>query len=107
MQLREKDAETREFLEHAQALKTLLSPKKIPLIINDRVDIALAVDAEGVKLADWIRRTGGDPLIDVALVKFYLAAGRKDHEVIDRAKQAARVVEDDAIVEFANDRRAR
>jgi thiamine-phosphate pyrophosphorylase len=48
VQLREKDAETREFLEHAQALKALLSPKKIPLIINDRVDIALAVDAEGV-----------------------------------------------------------
>lgn len=48
VQLREKDAETREFVEHARALKDLLAPKKIPLIINDRVDIALAVDAEGV-----------------------------------------------------------
>lgn len=48
VQLREKEAETRAFLEHARALKDLLGPKNIPLIINDRVDIALAVDAEGV-----------------------------------------------------------
>ncbi len=48
VQLREKDSETREFLEHAQALKALLKPLGVPLIINDRVDIALAVNAEGV-----------------------------------------------------------
>lgn len=48
VQLREKDSETREFLEHAHALKALLKPLGVPLIINDRVDIALAVDAEGV-----------------------------------------------------------
>lgn len=48
VQLREKEAATREFLELAQAMKSLLRPKSIPLIINDRVDIALAVDADGV-----------------------------------------------------------
>ena len=48
VQLREKHAGTREFLEQARALKILLAPHKIPLIINDRVDIALAVHAEGV-----------------------------------------------------------
>jgi thiamine-phosphate pyrophosphorylase len=48
VQLREKDASTRAFLEEARALKALLTPLRIPLIINDRVDIALAVDAEGV-----------------------------------------------------------
>lgn len=48
VQLREKEAETREFLELATALKQLLAPQGVPLIINDRVDIALAVDAEGV-----------------------------------------------------------
>jgi thiamine-phosphate pyrophosphorylase len=48
VQLREKTASTRPFLEEARALKALLTPLGIPLIINDRVDIALAVDADGV-----------------------------------------------------------
>lgn len=48
VQLREKTATTRVFLEEARALKALLEPLHVPLIINDRVDIALAVDAEGV-----------------------------------------------------------
>lgn len=48
VQLREKEATTREFLDIARALKTALTPLKIPLAINDRLDIALAVDADGV-----------------------------------------------------------
>lgn len=48
VQLREKQADTREFLELARALKTMLEPLDIPLVINDRVDIALAVAADGV-----------------------------------------------------------
>lgn len=48
VQLREKNATTREFLEEARALKALLAPRGVPLVINDRVDIALAVDAEGI-----------------------------------------------------------
>lgn len=48
VQLREKDTTTRQFLEEARALKDLLKPHNVPLIINDRVDIALAVDTEGV-----------------------------------------------------------
>ena len=48
VQLREKDCTTRDFLTEARALKDLLTPLGVPLIINDRVDIALAVDAEGV-----------------------------------------------------------
>lgn len=48
VQLREKDTTTRQFLEEARTLKDLLKPRNVPLIINDRVDIALAVDAEGV-----------------------------------------------------------
>ncbi len=50
VQLREKKAGTRDFLEQAKALKHILTPLKIPLIINDRVDIALAVNADGVHL---------------------------------------------------------
>ncbi len=48
VQLREKTAPTRAFLEEARALKALLAPLGVPLIINDRVDIALAVEADGV-----------------------------------------------------------
>lgn len=48
VQLREKTASTRSFLEQARALRELLSGSRVPLIINDRVDIALAVDADGV-----------------------------------------------------------
>ena len=48
VQLREKEATTRDFLEQARALKALLALLRIPLVINDRVDIALAVDADGV-----------------------------------------------------------
>ncbi len=48
VQLREKSATTRAFLEEARALKALLTPLGVPLIINDRVDIAMAVDADGV-----------------------------------------------------------
>lgn len=50
VQLREKTADTRTFLERALALKEALRGTGIPLIINDRVDIALAVDADGVHL---------------------------------------------------------
>jgi len=50
VQLREKTASTREFLAKANALKALLEPFHVPLIINDRLDIALAVNADGVHL---------------------------------------------------------
>lgn len=48
VQLREKSLTTRAFVERAFHLKALLAPYHVPLIINDRVDVALAVDAEGV-----------------------------------------------------------
>lgn len=50
VQLREKDLPTREFLAQALALKALLGPLGIPLVVNDRVDVALACGAEGVHL---------------------------------------------------------
>jgi thiamine-phosphate pyrophosphorylase len=50
VQLREKDCSTREFMVEARALKKLLGPLSIPLIINDRLDIALASGANGVHL---------------------------------------------------------
>jgi thiamine-phosphate pyrophosphorylase len=50
VQLREKDLSTREFVAEAAQVQALLSPRKIPLIINDRIDVALAVGAAGVHL---------------------------------------------------------
>ena len=50
VQLREKDVSTRFFVEEAQRIKKLLEPYKVPLIINDRVDVALACGAEGVHI---------------------------------------------------------
>ncbi|MDT8377360.1 MAG: thiamine phosphate synthase [Desulfotignum sp.] len=50
VQLREKNASTRDFLNQALALKPMLASAGIPLIINDRVDIALAAEADGVHL---------------------------------------------------------
>ena len=50
VQLREKNLSTREFLAQALMLKKLLAPHGVPLVINDRIDIALACDAEGVHL---------------------------------------------------------
>ena len=48
VQLREKDATTRAFVEQARALKAALAPLGVPLAINDRLDVALAVDADGL-----------------------------------------------------------
>lgn len=50
VQLREKDIDTREFIELAMNLKKVLAPYGVPLIINDRVDVALAADADGVHI---------------------------------------------------------
>ena len=50
VQLREKHCGTREFIHEALALRPLLRDHNIPLIINDRLDVALAVAADGVHL---------------------------------------------------------
>lgn len=50
VQLREKHGDIRVFIERANALKAILAGTGVPLIINDRVDVALAVDADGVHL---------------------------------------------------------
>lgn len=50
VQLREKQANGKTFYEKAIKLKKLLDQYNIPLIINDRVDIALAVGADGIHI---------------------------------------------------------
>ena len=48
VQLREKDRSTREYMELARATHEITARYGIPLIIDDRVDVALAIGAEGV-----------------------------------------------------------
>ena len=50
VQLREKACGTREFIEEARAVQAALRGTGVPLVINDRVDVALAVGAGGVHL---------------------------------------------------------
>ncbi|WP_229206099.1 thiamine phosphate synthase [Dyadobacter fermentans] len=50
VQLREKSLSTRAFIERAKRLKAILETYNVPLIINDRLDVALAVDADGVHI---------------------------------------------------------
>jgi thiamine-phosphate pyrophosphorylase len=48
VQLRDKISETRAMVTRARAIKKALAPFNVPLVINDRVDVALAAGAEGV-----------------------------------------------------------
>lgn len=48
VQLREKSLGTRAFIDRAKKMKDILLSYNVPLIINDRVDVALACDADGV-----------------------------------------------------------
>lgn len=50
VQLREKNICTREFVELGMRLKSALAGSGVPLIVNDRVDVALAIDADGVHI---------------------------------------------------------
>lgn len=50
VQLREKNVTSREFYEIAIKVKEVTSRYNIPLIINDRLDIALAIDADGLHI---------------------------------------------------------
>ena len=48
VQLREKDRSTREYLDLARSTHEITAKYGIPLIIDDRVDVAMAIGAEGV-----------------------------------------------------------
>lgn len=77
VQLREKEAPTGEFVTLAKSLKALLAPLGVPLIINDRVDVALAADADGVHIGqsdmsyeDARQLLGGDKIIGLSVENF-------------------------------------
>ncbi|AFM00397.1 MULTISPECIES: thiamine phosphate synthase [Desulfitobacterium] len=50
LQLREKEANSRDFYEIGLKVKEMAAEFRVPLIINDRVDLALALDADGVHI---------------------------------------------------------
>ncbi len=50
VQLREKELATGRFVELAKSLMNILKPYGVPLVINDRIDVALAADADGVHI---------------------------------------------------------
>ncbi len=69
VQIREKTAETLDFYNLALKVKKITTEYNVPLIINDRVDVALAIDADGVHVGqsdmpcDVTRRLIGDDKI--------------------------------------------
>jgi thiamine-phosphate pyrophosphorylase len=74
VQLRDPVAKTGELVELARALSRLLRPAGIPLIINDRVDVALAAGADGVHVgqqdmtpADARALLGPKPLLGLSI----------------------------------------
>ena len=76
VQLREKDCSTADFYETSCHVKAIADAHGVPLLINDRVDIALAVNAAGVHLgqsdlpASVARRIlGPDKIIGVSVAK--------------------------------------
>src|ERR1700689_3576766 len=50
VQLRDKKSETRAMVEAARAIKQALAPFAVPLVVNDRIDVALAAKADGVHI---------------------------------------------------------
>ena len=75
IQLREKDKTTREYIDIARKLHEITKKYNVPLIIDDRLDVAMAVGAEGVHLGqsdmqiDIARKIFGDDKIIGATAK--------------------------------------
>lgn len=88
VQLREKEADTRQFLARALALKALLAGTDIPLLINDRIDIALAAEADGIHIGQsdmpysMARQLmGKDAIIGISVESFKDVEAAQDMDV--------------------------
>ncbi|MGD0152293.1 MAG: thiamine phosphate synthase [Thermacetogeniaceae bacterium] len=68
LQLREKTASSRDFYQLAVRMKELAAAYQVPLIINDRLDIALAADADGLHV--------GQEDLPVAMARRILGPGK-------------------------------
>ena len=74
VQLRDKKGDTRVMVERARAVQNALAPLRVPLLINDRLDVALACGAAGVHVgqedmavADVRRLLGPDAIIGLSI----------------------------------------
>lgn len=77
VQIREKHSSTRDFINLARKVKKLTDKYNVPLIINDRVDVALVVDAAGVHLgqddmpcSEARKILGSDKIIGISAENF-------------------------------------
>ena len=89
IQLRDKKSETRAMVEAARAIKQALAPFGVPFVVNDRIDVALAAEADGVHLGpddmaveDARRLLGPDALIGLS-IKSVAEAEAAPVELID------------------------
>jgi thiamine-phosphate pyrophosphorylase len=91
VQLRDKRSDTRDMIELARVIKTALAPSGIPFVVNDRVDVALAANADGVHLGpedmalEDARRLLGPAAIIGASIKSVEAAETAPVDLIDYA----------------------
>ena len=75
IQIREKEKSTREYIALAKKLHAICQRYNVPLIIDDRIDVAMAIGAEGVHLGqsdmpiDTARKILGDSVIIGATAK--------------------------------------
>ena len=74
VQLRDKLGSTRQLVAQVRDLKAVLAPRSIPLLVNDRVDVALAAAADGVHVGqddiepeDARRLLGPGPIIGLSV----------------------------------------
>jgi thiamine-phosphate pyrophosphorylase len=74
VQLRDKRSDTRSMVECARAIKAALAPFDVPLLINDRIDVALAAGADGahvgqddMAVADARRLLGRDAILGLSV----------------------------------------
>src|SRR5689334_13526811 len=81
VQLRDKHGSTRAMVEETRDLRAVLEPEGIPLLVNDRVDVALAAEADGVHIgqddmaaADARRLLGKEAIIGLSLKTLTMAA---------------------------------
>ncbi|MBS0246957.1 MAG: thiamine phosphate synthase [Proteobacteria bacterium] len=81
VQLRDKHGSTRVMVEEARDIAAVLKPRGTPLLINDRVDVALAAKADGVHIgwddidaADARRILGPDAIIGLSIKSMEQAA---------------------------------
>ncbi|HWQ74168.1 MAG TPA: thiamine phosphate synthase [Syntrophomonas sp.] len=88
IQLREKSASSLEFYQTALRIREITMAQHVPLIINDRVDIAIAADADGVHIGQ------GD--LPAHIVRRLIGGGKLIGVSVSTAEEAVKAAEDGA-----------